>query len=102
MLPVLPVVMATLPVVMATPSTAVITPPPAPVVCDVALTATEGWAVERVVPDYPGVVCGSAGAIRWGTSNEGDYGMTIILIVDVTKDGETLRLPVEIEIAAGP
>ena len=52
-----------------------------------------------MVPDYVGVVCGSAGALRWGTDNELDYGNRIVLIVDVTKDGETLRLPVEIGIA---
>ena len=86
------------PIVVATPATAVVDTVP-PVGCDVALTATEGWTVERVVPDYVGVVCGSAGAIRWGTSNDGDYGKTLVLIVDVSKDGETLRLPVEIEIA---
>ena len=89
------------PIVVATPSTAVVDTTP-PVDCDVALTATEGWTVERVVPDYVGVVCGTAGAIRWGTSNEFDYGKTIVLIVDVTKDGDTLRLPVRIEIEAGP
>ena len=89
------------PVIVATPDTAVVDTTP-PVDCDVALTATEGWTVERVVPDYTGVVCGAAGSLRWGTDNELDYGKTIVLIVDVSKDGETLRLPVEIEIAAGP
>ena len=75
--------------VVATPTTAIVDTVQ-PVDCDVALTATDGWTVERVVPDYVGVVCGSAGAIRWGTGNELDYGKTIVLIVDVSKDGETL------------
>ena len=89
------------PAVIATPDTAVVDTTP-PVDCDVALTATEGWTVERVVPDYTGVVCGAAGSLRWGTGNELDYGKRIVLIVDVSKDGETLRLPVRIEIEAGP
>ena len=86
-----------LPTVTASPSYHVIDEAN-PTSCSVTLSADQGWTVSRVVPTYVGHVCEDG---RWGDNDVQDAGQTVVLIVELTKEGELSVLrPVEIEVRA--